>query len=645
MMPSASPRSIVARSLLFLAAIILSGCRGPVDRVVAVESSVVGTEYGRGVVAADHALGSQAGVRMLRRGGNAVDAAVAAAFVQGVVRPYSCGLGGGGFMVIHLRGPSVVELETPLEEAALPADDAAPAADPADAVADVPDEEDPEVAARLARHRAGRASFVIDYRETAPAAIGPTYYEDLDLPRASRTGGHASGVPGSVAGLLYALEHFGRIDRRFALGPAIEIAEHGFRIDAHYVRAARGVIDRLERDPDLRVRLGDEGYRILWETYLFSGDPREGDVLRQPRLADALRRIATAGPAAFYAGAIAEAIADVSPVIAAGDLARYEVNVGEPLRGTYAGREFLVMPPPSSGGVAMLQTLGLLERLEERGQRDPAGPPTDPLRHHLLAESLKHAFADRASWLADPAFASVPVDRLLADDYLDDLAARIEAESTQAPSAYGSRRGGAMIEDGGTSHISVVDSEGNAVAVTETINTEFGSLFVVPEFGLILNNEMDDFLTVRGETNVYGLEQAEANLPAPGKRPLSSMSPTIVLDADDRVEMVAGASGGPRIITGTLQVLLHAIDHGDDPATAVVRPRLHHQWRPDTLYVEESWTDEAALADLERRGHSIARRRDIGVVQFVRVRIDPDTGAWSARAASDPRKGGAPAGW
>jgi gamma-glutamyltranspeptidase/glutathione hydrolase len=299
------------------------------------------------------------------------------------------------------------------------------------------------------------------------------------------------------------------------------------------------------------------------------------------------------------------------------------------------------MPPPSSGGVAMLQVFGLLERLGIVPTADGAAAtsrtagPHAPVYAHLLIESFKHAFADRARWLADPAFVEVPVAELLAPAYLDASAAAISPTRTRSPLAYG--RHAPPPEDGGTSHVSVIDASGMGVACTETINLEFGSLLAVPGFGFVLNDEMDDFTTRPDETNAFGLRQSARNLPEPGKRPLSSMSPTIVL-RDGRAVLVVGGSGGPRIITGTTQVILNNLLFAMSPRAAVSAPRLHHQWLPDVLRFEERWTNEPTLEALRALGHETASQQAVSVVQL--VERTPD----GIAAASDPRKGGQPAG-
>ena len=327
-----------------------------------------------------------------------------------------------------------------------------------------------------------------------------------------------------------------------------------------------------------------------------------------------------------------------------------------PLEFGFGEWTFLGMPPPSSGGVTIAETLGILERVREDAAAASSGEHPSLTRArsaHLLIESLKHAFADRAVWLADPAFVDVPVGMLLDGAYLDARAAMVDAAHTLGPMSYGTRPEGVearvLPDDSGTSHLSVVDRWGGAVACTETVNLSFGSLIAVEGGGFCLNNEMDDFTTVRGLANAFGLVQSDSNLPEPGKRPLSSMSPTIVLGADGGVVAVAGGSGGPRIITATLQVLLNVLTGGMDASEAVSAPRLHHQWSPDAVRVEPglyvggedeevSAANALFLAALSVRGHRVERIDGVGVVQLI-VRD-----AEGVHAASDPRKGGRPAG-
>jgi gamma-glutamyltranspeptidase/glutathione hydrolase len=545
--------------------------------ILALACPCAGEDYKQAAVASDNALASGAGFQMLQRGGNAVDAAVATSFCLSVVRPASCGIGGGGFMMIAGAGEPVV----------------------------------------------------INYRETAPAAVGPNYYVDLDDQEASRYGAHAVGIPGTVAGLLYALEHYGTLDRVTVLAPAIAAAEHGFAADAGLVKDARKLADWLDANPERRPAI-----QQTWIKRCRAGELAEGDIVRNPAQAKALRLIAEHGADGFYRGELAQAI--VAAVERGGgaltmkDLAGYRPRVGAPLKTTFGSYEVLSMPPPSSGGVAMQQMFGLLERkLKAASFTDP----TDPAYVHLMVESMKHAFADRATWLADAQFVDVPIDDLLAESYLDELLARID-DTTHDPLHYGSVQPAPA--DAGTSHISVLDADGLAVACTETINLSFGSGVEVPEFGFVLNDEMDDFTTRPGKPNAFGLRQSDRNLPEPGKRPLSSMSPTVVL-RDGRPAIIAGASGGPRIITATFQVIVNVLLFQMPAVDAVAAPRFHHQWMPDAIRFETGFS-VGTLKDLDERGHATDPIEQIGVVQMIVV-IDE-----KIEAVSDPRRGGRPAG-
>ncbi len=544
------------------------------------------TIYDGGVVAADHAAASEAGKRMLEAGGNAVDAAVAASFTLSVVRPYSCGLGGGGFMVIYLAG------------------------------------------------KGGEPSrpIAIDYREYAPRRVGPDYFEKIDADSFTiRYSGRSVGVPGTVAGLLYALEQYGTLDRATVLAPAIEAARGGFEADANYEKVGRSVTAWYESEPSRKER-----YPFVWKSLLKEGTIREGMVLKNPEQAEALRRIAAGGVKAFYGGPIgAEVVKAVRRrrgEMGAGDIRTFNVVETNPLVGEAFGRQLITMPPPSSGGVALQQIFGILERFPDRLE---GAAPDGAAYIHLVTEAMKHAFADRARYLADAAFVDVPVARLTSESYISDLAQRIDMKRTGRPETYGTKAPGD--DDHGTSHLSVIDGDGNAVACTETINMYFGSRIAAAPFGFVLNNEMDDFLTRRKTRNVYGLEQSDRNLPGPWKRPLSSMSPTILLK-DGAVEVIAGASGGPRIISGTAEAILNVILFDMSAGDAVAAPRFHHQWVPDKLFLERGLRDRKLQADLFGKGHTLKAIETVGAVQLIRER----SGGYEA--ACDPRKGGSPAG-
>lgn len=544
--------------------------------LMATPPAVHGAVGRHGVVSSEHRLASEAGIEILRKGGNAVDAAVATALAVGVVNPSSCGIGGGGFMLLFDRRSG-------------------------------------EVAA-------------LDYRERAPGAASRDMFVragkvDREL---SLRGGRAAGVPGEVAGLYAALRRYGTLPFRTVAEPAVRYAREGFRIEAHLAKAIAEQKEQLRRRPEL-ARLFLRG----------DGEPLQpGDLLRQPELAETLERIAREGTRAFYEGRLPSAMVDAARasggVLATSDFAAYRSVWRQPIEARFGDYRIFGMPPPSSGGGLVVEILRMLadDDLRVLGQ----GSPT---YLHLLAEAMQFGFADRAEFYGDPDFVRVPLRSLLAPPRLHGLRQRISAATTFSPGYYGQR---SLAQDGGTSHLSVIDSQGNAVACTTSINTAFGSLVRVPGTGVLLNNTMDDFSARPGTPNVYGLVGSEANSIAPGKRPLSSMAPTIVLRGDD-VVAVAGASGGPFIISGTLQVLLNVIVFGQDAETAVSAPRVHHQWLPPVLMVEAAIAP-GSRRSLQRLGHRLFELPAIGAVQVALRHRDG-----TLEGAADPRKGGQAVVW
>ncbi|MAT14323.1 MAG: gamma-glutamyltransferase [Planctomyces sp.] len=540
--------------------------------------------FQHGVVAADHPLAAEAGLKVLQQGGNAIDAVVATSFALSVVRPGSCGIGGGGFMVVWLA-----------EE---------------------------------------QRATVLDYRETAPANSSSNMFEHpaddhrrANL-KASRVGGLAVGVPGTVAGLCEAQQKFGKLTLKEVLAPAIELCEQGIPLDEHARAEQRELLQLFDQHPGLRSR-----FRPLWKTYLNSGEPWTEQSRFHSPLKDVLVRIANEGADAFYHGPVAEAIADTvrraGGILTTEDLTDFKPVTREPLQGDFQGHTVYTMPPPSSGGIVILQILGTLEayaRLHPEGWTFYADMD-QPLFLHLLVEASKHAFADRARYLGDTDFVDVPLEELLSPDRLQHRAESFSLEGTKPLESYGSFL---PVEDAGTSHISVMDQWGNAVACTETINTQFGSLVVVPEYGIVLNNEMDDFAAVAGEPNAFGLIQSSANSIAPGKKPLSSMSPTILVKNGTAV-LAVGGSGGPRIISGTYETILQRVLWDKPIKAAVSAPRLHHQWIPNILYLEPTLFDEHA-ASLMTLGH-VVKVRDI--ITAVQATVRTEKGM---RGANDPRK-------
>ena len=540
-----------------------------------------------GMVASDSQLASQAGARVLAAGGNAADAACATALALGVVTPFASGLGGGGFALIYSAKTGKVE--------------------------------------------------ALDFRETAPAALRPELFlREGKIDRSlSVRGGLAVGVPGEPAGLAELVRRWGRRSFARCIEPAEALAR-GFPASAWLVEH---VVGDLKQDPS---EAGSFLPRVLARKRGSSADMRAGDLVRRPELANTLGRLRREGAAAFYRGEIASAI--VTAVQGAGgvldrkDLASYAPVERTPLVTTFRGRRIFALPPPSAGGVVMFEVLGILsERLKTW---DPAGAgPQDPNFLHLLVEALKHGFADRSRLLGDPDFVSLPLSHLLDASYHRELQARLRPDGILAPERYGTTEpsAAAPARDAGTAHISVVDSEGNAVALSSTINLEFGAHLLAGRTGVLLNDEMDDFSLAPGVPDAFGLVAGGGNRLAPGKRPLSSMSPTIVV-GDDGVEMVLGAAGGPTIISSTIQVMLDALLFGMDPEAAQAAPRVHHQWSPDVLQYEPG-LPASVVGALRAKGHRLEARDKIGKVNLV-VRSKA-----GLEAAGDPRSGGAPAGY
>ena len=492
-----------------------------------------------GMVASDSALASVAGLELLQAGGNAVDAAAAVSFALGVTRPYSTGLGGGGFMIIRFADGRVVAL---------------------------------------------------DYRETAPAETRPELFTPPlapsdgkePIPPPSLYGARAAGVPGVLAGWDYAVSHYGRRKLASAIEPACSLAGQQIVFDEHYARAAKSALDDYEKYPSLKESCG-----YVYRTYLNAGDPPEpGFTLRQPGLVNLLRSLMQKGADYFYRGEVAEQLTEHARqhggLLSLQDFDTYRVRVREALRCDYRGYELITMPPPSSGGIALAESLNILETfdLPQLGRDDPG------LALHLRIEAMKHAFADRARWLGDPDFVNVPVELLTSKEYARTRAATISPKTTAPINSYGTCPPPAEPattsppDDAGTSHFCVADRWGNVVVATESINGYFGSLFALDSYGLILNNTMDDFTTQAGTPNLYGLVQSTGNTIAPGKRPLSSMSPTILLKEGEPFLLIGG-SGGPRIISSVLNVILHLTDYDLDPAEAMTCLRPHHQWQPE----------------------------------------------------------------
>ncbi len=498
-------------------------------------------------------LAAEAGIAILKQGGNAVDAAVAVGYAEAVTNPCCGNIGGGGFLVAHLAD--------------------------------------------------GRNVFV-DFRETAPATATADMYLDAQgnpIRDASLHGWKAVGVPGTVAGLDAALSHYGSISRAAAMAPAIALARDGFvltRGDADIF--ARGA-ERLRLDPAAaQIFLRADGTALP-----------AGARLVQPALAATLQAIADRGPAAFYQGAIPAGIAQASQgALTSADFDRYRPNLSEPLSCRYRGYTILSAPPPSSGGTALCEILLVLEGYDLRASGFGSARTV-----HLMTEAMRHAFLDRNTFLGDPAFVSNPVAWLLSDEHIGAIRAGIGERAT--PSAD-LRPGVAPHEKPETTHFSTIDRFGNAVAVTYTVNGLFGAGVVAPGAGFLLNDEMDDFAVKPGSANFFGLVQGSANAIAPGKRPLSSMAPTVVL-RDGKPVLVTGSPGGSRIVTIVLQTILNIVDHGMAPQAAVDAPRIHHQWLPDTIAAEPYALSADTAAVLTGMGYRIQEQTPWGAAALIAV--------------------------
>lgn len=502
----------------------------------------------RGMVTSDAKLATQAGVDILKAGGNAIDAAVATALALAVVYPQAGNLGGGGFMLV--RGAD------------------------------------------------GKAS-AIDFRETAPGAATRTMYQGKpDKP--SITGHLASGVPGSVAGLWDAHKRLGSVPWKDVCAPAIKLAEEGFKVDEELSRSLGRFVERLGKFPPSAA------------LFLPGGKPPEvGSTHKNPDLAKVLRRVADRGPAGFYEGETAKLIvAEMKKgggIITLADLKGYKTRFREPVEVDYRGHRVISMPLPSSGGLV----LALLLRILEGFDMGKVGYQTADAVH-IEAESMRRAFALRNEHLGDPDFVKkVPVDLFLSDESVKRLRASIAMDKA-TPSSEITSIGVPDVDKKHTTHLSVVDEKGVAVALTTTINTSYGSGVTVTGAGFLMNNEMDDFTTELGKPNLFGLVQGEANAIQPGKRMLSSMTPTIVVGPDGKVLLVAGAAGGPTIITAVFHVLSNAVDYKMPIELAQSAPRFHHQHLPDQIFYEEGGLREDVLKVLAARGHKVATRQHIG---------------------------------
>ena len=581
--------AVVALNFITALALVLA----PAPRALAQRAPV---EAKHGMVASVHDLASEAGVEILKKGGNAVDAGVAVGLALTVVYPFAGNIGGGGFMMIHLAD--------------------------------------------------GRA-VAIDYRETAPAASGRDMYLGPDGnvlkpgPGSSTVGWRASGVPGSVAGFALAQQKYGsgKVSWADVCEPARRLAADGFVLSQGTAANLKAYAKLLSQFPESkRIFLADGAFH------------EAGTLWRQPDLAAVFARLQKNGPREFYEGETARLIADAMAknggTITLADLKGYAAVERKPLRGTYRGHEIVTMPPPSSGGIALLQMLGMLEThdVAKLGANSAA-------KFHLFIEVMRRAFRDRAEFLGDPDFVNVPTAGLLDRAYIAGLMKNFDpAKATPsdglAPgnpagwtpikvSQLDDHRARLAAESTETTHYSIVDAAGNAVSNTYTLNGGYGSGVTIPGTGILMNNEMDDFTSKIGVKNMFGLLQGPANAIAPGKRPLSSMTPTFVLK-DGALLLVTGSPGGPTIINTVLQVITNVIDHQMPVMQAVEFPRFHHQWQPNTISHDRFSMSPDTSALLTAMGHSLNERPNVVGGDAETVMIDPETKL--RLGAADPRK-------
>lgn len=529
-----------------------------------------------GMVASQEMLASRTGVEILKQGGNAVDAAVAVAFSLAVTLPRAGNIGGGGFMLVHLAKEN--------------------------------------------------KTIAIDYREIAPSKAKKDIFLDENgdaVTKLSREHGLAVGVPGTVMGMSLALEKYGTMTMAQVTAPAIKMAQEGISVSPDLAVSLAGLKRRMSQWPSTAA--------IFYKAD--GSDYQVDDILKQPELAHSLQLIAEKGTKGFYEGETAEklvkAVQDAGGIMTLEDLKHYKAVEREPVRGQYRGYEVVSMPPPSSGGVHIIEMLNVLQQF-----------PIDQFGHntaqtiHVMAETMKHAYADRSEYLGDPDFYKVPAQQLTDKHYAQKIASQIALNKT-TPSTEIKPGNLAPYESDQTTHFSVVDKWGNAVSNTYTLNFSYGSGLVAKGTGILLNNEMDDFSAKPGTPNGYGLVGGDANAVEGNKRPLSSMSPTIVMK-DGKPFLVTGSPGGSRIITTTLQIIMNVIDHGLNIAEASNAARVHHQWLPDELRVETSLNRDT-ISLLEAKGHKVKVQSAMGSTQSIMV---TEQGIFGA---TDPRHSGSEA--
>jgi len=519
------------------------------------------------MVASQHELASRIGVEVLRKGGNAVDAAIAVGIALAVVYPEAGNLGGGGFMLIRFKDGGTTS---------------------------------------------------IDYREMAPKAANRDIFVDAkgELIRGeggSTVGYRASGVPGTLAGFEMAFKKYGsgKVKWNDLIDPSVKLAQEGYILTDRLAKLLYGYREWLAKYPDSnRIFLRDGKYY------------QEGENFTQPELAETLKRISKDGAKEFYTGKTAQLIADDmkanNGLITLEDLKNYVAKERVPLKGTYRGHEIITMPPPSSGGIVMLQVLNMLEGYDVRGMGSGSSA-----KFHVLAEAMRRSFADRAEYMADPDFADVPVARLIDKKYAEERRASINLEKASASKDVKFGDFPTASEGTETTHFTVVDADGNVVSNTYTINDLYGSRVTIKGTGVLMNDEMDDFAARPGRPNLFGLVQGERNKVEGGKRPLSSMTPTIVMTKDGKPWFALGARGGPRIISAVMQSVINVIDHDMDIQKAIDAPRIHMQWLPDELGYEQFGMSPDTMKILTSYGHKFAQRPG-NIASATGIMIDKD---------------------
>ncbi|MDZ7755260.1 gamma-glutamyltransferase [Rhodohalobacter sp.] len=536
--------------------------------------------YQNGVVTSGDRYASEAGLEILQKGGNAIDAAVAVQFALAVTLPRAGNIGGGGFMVLHTDAGEINTL---------------------------------------------------DFREKAPTRATRNMYLDEDgefISDKSKVGGLASGVPGTVDGMITALERYGTLALEIVMEPAIRLAEEGYTLTHSHARSLNSAADRLrEFDGSKEVFIKTDG--SSW---------KDGDLFIQKDLAETLKRIATMGRRGFYSGLtgrlIVEEMNRVGGIITLRDLRDYKSVWREPIKAEFYDYELYMMPPPSSGGVVMKQ---VLKMLSDVNIGEYSFNSADYV--HRLAEALRRSFADRNYWLGDPDFFDIPLTELLDENYLSDRISDFNPTLASSSDSISHGQVNSVMESNETTHFNVADSYGNVVAVNTTLNGSFGSFVTVTGAGFLLNNEMDDFSAKPGEPNMFGLIGAEANSIEPGKRMLSSMSPTIALK-NGNPAFAGGGAGGPRIITAVLQNFLNMALFEMNATQAIAAPRMHHQWLPDRLFVEGLYFSADTVEKLESYGHQVQRIGNIALTHMIMI---DENGAMNG--ASDSRGNGYVAGY